>query len=116
MATFHTAYMRLFSVYDGKDGADVARLQRSGDRGITLSPDANLIAVVAGKPGKKGEIVNTVNIYQLPSGRALASAVHDRIRKGPRAWLQNRSTVAFTADGKHLIASGMSTRVWRING
>jgi hypothetical protein len=108
--------MRLFSVYDGTDGADVARLQRSGDRGITLSPDANLIAVVAGKPGKKGEIVNTVNIYQLPSGRALASAVHDRIRKGPRAWLQNRSTVAFTADGKHLIASGMSTRVWRING
>lgn len=110
----HLQRASYIAVYDGKDGSDVARLQANGTEGIALSPDGRLIAIVRGERDPKGEIVSTVRVYELPSGRALASVVHDRIKNGRHQWLEAGCSVAFTSDGKYLITSGMATRAWRV--
>jgi hypothetical protein len=102
------------SVYQGKDGAEVARLLLNGKWGIALSPDGKLIAVIAREPGKKGEILPTIHIHEVSSGRRLTSRIHDRIRKGRRQFLEAGCGAAFTSDGKYLITSGMVTKVWTI--
>jgi hypothetical protein len=102
------------SVYDGNAGAGTARLQLSGKWGLALSPDGRLIAVVAREPGIKGEILPTVHIHEVSSGRRLASVIHDRIKSGRRQFLEAGCGASFTPDGKYLITSGMITKVWRI--
>ena len=102
------------AVYSGETGRDVARLPQSGTEGIALSPDGDLIAVVAREPGKKGEVVPTVHIYETLSGRELASIAHDRVQSVRRQFLESGCTVAFTSDGQHLVTSGLATKVWRM--
>jgi WD40 repeat protein len=110
----HLQHASYVAVYDGKDGSDVTRLPQNGTEGIALSPDGKFIAVVRGEAGTKGEVVPTVHIHELPSGRRLTSVVHDRIKSGRHQRLEAGCSVAFTSDGKYLITSGMATRVWRI--
>ena len=106
----HSSYI---AVYEGKTGADVARLLRSGTEGIALSPDGKFIAVVAREHGDKGELVPTVYIHDVQSGQKLASVAHGRVKSGRRQFLEAGCTVAFTSDGKYLVTSGMGTKVWR---
>jgi len=101
-------------VYEGKTGTEVARLQLSGKWGIALFPDGKLITVIAREPGKKGEILPTVHIHEVSSGRRLASIIHDHIKKGRRQFLEAGCGASFTPDGKYLIASSGVTKVWRI--
>jgi hypothetical protein len=101
-------------VYNGRTGGEVAHLPISGTDGLALSPDGKRIAVVALEPGKKGEILPTVHLYEVSSGKRLASVVHDRIKSGRRQFLEAGCGVAFTADGKYLVTSGMITKVWRL--
>jgi hypothetical protein len=101
-------------VYEGKTGAEVARLPLSGAEGIAISPDGKLLAVVVREPGKKGELLPTVHIHDVASGARVASVVHDRIPSGRRQFLLAGSTVAFTSDGRYVITAGMITKVWRI--
>lgn len=101
-------------VYEGKTGTLAARLELNGYWGIALSPDGKLIAVVTREPGKKGEILPTVHIHEVSSGRRLASIVHDHIKNGRRQFLHAGCGASFTPDGKYLITSGMVTKVWRI--
>jgi hypothetical protein len=113
-AVSHLQRASYIAVYDGKDGSDVARLQENGTEGMALSPDGRLIAIVRGGRDAKGEMVSTVRVHELPSGRALASVVHDHIKNGRHRWLEAGCSIAFTSDGKYLITSGMATRVWRV--
>jgi len=113
-AVSHLQRASYIAVYDGRDGSDVARLQQDGTEGMALSPDGGLIAIVRGEPGTKGEVVTTVRVHELLSGRMLASVDHDRIKNGRHRWLEAGCQVAFTSDSKYMITSGMATRVWTI--
>jgi hypothetical protein len=101
-------------VYDGGTGEEVTRLQIDGTDGITLSHDGTLIAVVSHERGGKGAVVPTVSIYEILSGRKIASVVHGPVKQGRHQWLDAGIVVAFTSDGKYLITSGMATRVWSL--
>ncbi len=107
----HRAYI---AVYDGETGKDSGRLSPRWSDGIALSADGVLIATVVREPGKKGEVLPTVYIYDVSSGQKLASVVHDRIRSSRHQLLEAACGVAFTSDGKHMITSGMATKVWRL--
>ncbi len=101
-------------VYNGRTGGEVARLPISGTDGLALSPDGKLIAVIALEAGRKGELLPTVHIHEVSSGRRLASIVHDYIKSGRRQFLEAGCGVVFTADGKYMVTSGMVTKVWEI--
>lgn len=107
----HRAYI---AIYDGETGEEVARLARKWSDGIALSADGKLIAVVMREPGKKGEVIPTVYIHDVLSGKELATVAHDRIKKGRRQLLEAACGVGFTSDGKYMITSGMTTKVWRL--
>jgi hypothetical protein len=102
------------AVYEGKAGAEVARLDVNGGEGIALSQDGKLIAVVTRERGKDGEVLPTVHLREVSSGRELASVVHDRIKSSRRQFLEAGCTVAFTSDGRYMVTSGMLTKVWRL--
>jgi len=107
----HRAYIAIF---DGETGEDVGRLQRSWGDSIALSADGKLIAVVVREPGKRGEVIPTVYVHDVLSGKELASVAHDHIKKGRRQLLEAACGVGFTSDGKYMITSGMATKVWRL--
>jgi hypothetical protein len=102
------------SIYNGKTGTDVARMNICGTDGLAISPDGSLLAVV--------EIVNSrenktyyakVHVYDVKSGEILASFEHDQIKWQRGGTIKAACRVYFTADGQHLISSGMNTKVWR---
>lgn len=101
-------------VYDGRTGDEITRLQVDGSDWIALSADGRLVAVVSHERGEKGAVVPAAVIYEIPSGRKVASVVHGPVKRGRRQWLEGGITVAFTSDGKYLITSGMATRVWSL--
>ena len=99
-------------IYDGEEGRDLERFQINGANGIALSPDGRVIAVIENVAGKDGQLSPTVHIYEISSGKRLTSFEHDRIPSGRRQFLQAGCNVEFTSDGKYLITSGMTTKVW----
>jgi hypothetical protein len=101
-------------VYDGGTGEELARLQIDGTQWMALSADGKLIAVVSHERGEKGAVVPAAAIYEISSGRKVASVVHGPVKQGRHQWLESGITVAFTSDGKYLITSGMATRVWSL--
>jgi hypothetical protein len=106
-------------VYDGRTGKEISRFQSAkiegAGRGIAISPDGRFVAVVVREFDRKGEAIPTVYIHDAHSGKALGSVAHDRIGKTRRQFIQAGCTVAFTPDGKYLVTSGMSTKVWRVS-
>jgi hypothetical protein len=102
------------SVYDGTDGRELTRLPRNGTSGLAISPDGKLVAAVVLAGGKKGEVVPTVQVYSLSSGELLASVVHDHIRSGRHQFLNAGCVPAFTSNGKYLVTSAMTTKVWKL--
>lgn len=103
------------SIFDGKTGADLARLPLSGTEGTALSPDGRFIAVVAQEYGGK-RYLPTVYIYEVSSGKRMASIIHDRVKtSNDRALLLAACAVRFTSDGKYLITSGMNNKVWKLD-
>jgi hypothetical protein len=103
------------SIYNGKTGADISRLPICGTEGLALSPDGSLLAVAESKPDKnKKEYLLIVHIYDVKSGSVLASIEHDRIKSQRFVATKAVCRVYFTADGQHLISSGMNTKVWKL--
>jgi hypothetical protein len=100
-------------VYDGKTGAEIARLPLTRS---SLSSDGRFLTSAAREPGKKGEVLSTVSVYGALSGAKVASVVHDRIPKGRHQWGMSLCGARFTSDGSYMITSGMTTKVWRIDG
>jgi hypothetical protein len=105
------------AIHDGRTGEGLARLPFGADNanGIALSPDGKLLAVISREDGSHGELVATAHIYEASSGQKLASVVHDHIRTGRRQFLEAGATVAFTSDGRYMITSGMSTKIWKLD-
>jgi hypothetical protein len=104
------------SIFNGKTGADVARLALSGTEGLALSPDGSLLAVVDNVSNKtRKEWVPTVHIHDVSSGKRLASVIHDRYESKKVRRVYAGCTVCFTSDGKYLITSGINTKVWKLN-
>jgi hypothetical protein len=101
-------------VYDGGTGEEIARLQIDGTEWMALSADGKLIAVVSHERGEKGAVLPSASIYEISSGRKVASVVHGPVKRGRHQWLESGITVAFTSDGKYLITSGIATRVWSL--
>jgi hypothetical protein len=101
-------------VYDGGTGEEVARLEIDGTDWIALSADGRLIAVVSHERGEKTAVVPSAAIFEISSGRKVASVAHSPVKQGRHQRLEAGITVAFTSDGKYLITSGLSTRVWSL--
>jgi hypothetical protein len=100
-------------------GEVIASLPLNGDEGVALSPDASRLAVASRVPvAGSGEFDLKVDIYELPSGRRTAGALHDRVPKGR---FQNLNGVfdihglEFTSDGHYLLSSGNhKTKIWKV--
>jgi WD40 repeat protein len=104
------------SIFNGKTGADVARLPLSGTEELALSPDGSLLAVVDNVSNKtRKEWVPTVHIHDVSSGKRLASVIHDRYESKKVRRVYAGCTVYFTSDGKYLITSGINTKVWKLD-
>jgi hypothetical protein len=104
------------SIYNGKTGAKIRRLPLCGTEGLALSLNGNLLAVVEIKNDKnKKEYVLIVHIYDVKSGRVLASLEHDRIKWQRHVFTKAVCNVYFTTDGQYLISSGMNTKVWKLS-
>ena len=91
-------------IYDGRAGAELVKLPLNGFRGIGISPDGTLLAL-----GEQTSAGSTVQIYNLSSGELLTS-----LDAGlPENF--NMNGIQFLADGRHLITSGVHTRLWQIS-
>jgi WD40 repeat protein len=104
------------SVYDGKTGTDIATLPYSGTEGMALSPEGKLIAFVDHPQiheGKSTYDIPTVQLYEINSGKRLASIIHDRIKVNNAILSTRGCKVYFTSDGMYLITSGNSTKIWK---
>jgi len=106
-------YIDYITVHDGATGEEVARLPVN-DRAtaFALSPDGQRIAVAVNVAPGKGVLVPTVNIYEVASGRQVASTVHNRVGPQPHQFLLALCRPTFTADGKYLITDGAGVKVW----
>ena len=102
------------SVYDGKNGTDVARLPLGEVEGMAVSPDGSLIALSGRQGGRNGEVSSTVHIRDISSGVELLSVVHDRITRGRHQWLKAGCVATFSSTSEYLITSGMTTKLWRL--
>jgi hypothetical protein len=103
-------------VYNGKTGAETAEFPICSIDGFALSPDGNLLAAVESKPDeKKQEYFLNVKLYDVRSGKILASVEHDRIKLQPHIATKAVCRLYFTSDGQYLISSGMNTKTWNIH-
>lgn len=100
------------AVYSGETGDEVARLPLSGR--VAISPDGRLVAMSV-RERSKDTVTATVQVYSVPSRARLASIVHghDKIRNPT---LEGGCEVNFTPDGRFLITSNVTTKLWRIGG
>ncbi len=108
------AHRSYIIIYDGENGEDLKRLMLNWAHGIALSADGSLLALDLPRPGKNGEVIITVHLYDASSGDELGSVVHDHIKKGRHQFLEAGCGIAFTSNGNFMITSGMTTKVWRI--
>jgi hypothetical protein len=113
-ASGHPPRQYYIGVYDADTGDRAARLPLNGTEWVALSPNGKLIAVAGRESGTNGETLPTVHIHEVSSGARLASVTHDRIKRGRHQWLVAGCTIGFTSDGKYLVTSGMSTKVWTL--
>jgi len=112
-------------VYDGKDGTPLAAIPVDADEAIALSPDGRLlaagkrVAMRGGKQagGRKSGTQPTVLLFDIASGKQVATLIQDRFRGGGGEFLYAGFTsngILFTPDNKYLVTSGLNTRIWEI--
>ena len=118
-------------ILNGKDGKSIARWPRNGYEGVALSPDGKLLAVA--KLEEKGpsfgdtpvtgriktedaHLEPTMHIHEVPSGREIATVIHDRVPVNQRlGGSLSGSNSGFTPDGKYLITSNsFNVKIWQV--
>jgi FOG: WD40 repeat len=105
------------SVLDGKDGRELIRLPvDEAHEGLAISPDGKLLAIGlrVHLSGERSGTQPTVLLFDIASGKKLATLVHDQFRDGGREFLYANVDAFFLPDSKHLITSGLNTKVWEI--
>jgi hypothetical protein len=104
-------------VYDGLNGSPVVRLALGPISSVAISPDRQLLAVTKSSPSvnKPSEVELSVLVFEIASGRKVATLTHDRIA-GSHLAIRALLETKFTSDGKYLISSGFQSKVWGIAG
>ena len=118
-------------ILNGKDGKPIARWSRNGYDGVALSPDGKLLAIatldakrasfaetpVTGRiKTDDSHLEPTMHIHEVPSGREIATVIHDQISSNQRlGGSLNGSNSGFTPDGKYLITSNsFNVKIWEV--
>ena len=104
------------AVYSGEDGKEVIRINADSMEGLAISPNHELLAVGhrLSLNGRPAGTQPTVLLFEIASGKLLATLIHDQFYGGGKEFLYAGVDVAFTSDGRYLITSGLNTRVWKI--
>jgi len=106
------------TVYDGRDGTPVTRIEVNGDQGLAISPDGESLAVA--KRFQRGRDIDLiVEIYEIASGQLLARGAHDRVPPGRyrnlNGVLDHENGLQFTSDGRYLVTSGNNrVKIWGV--
>ncbi|MEQ1948039.1 MAG: hypothetical protein ABL995_12670 [Bryobacteraceae bacterium] len=103
-------------VFDGATGKEVAAIASEPVTGLAISPDGRYVAVGVTVKDKT-DLVPTVRLHEISSGRSVDTLVHDRVPQGKDAASKaafGPRGVQFTADGKYLLTSTMHTRAWQL--
>jgi hypothetical protein len=103
-------------VLDAASGERLTELPLDGSRGLVVSPDDRWLAITAAERAEKGALAAFVNIYDVRSGLKLATLEHGRTPRGSRQFLLSGCSVECTSDGKYVVTSGISTKVWKLDG
>jgi hypothetical protein len=102
-------------ILDGKDGGVVSRWPENPGDGIALSPDGKLLAI-ASLEQSPYVIEAVVNIHDVPSGKKVATAIHDRVSSNRRLGVMHSHGFGFTPDGDYLItANSNRVKIWRVD-
>ena len=67
---------------------------------------------------KQGRLEPTVHVHEVPSGREIATVIHDRVPLNRRLGATlNGGGSGFTPDGKYLITSNsFNVKIWQVDG
>jgi WD40 repeat protein len=114
------AQQRFFvAVLNGEDGEEMNRLPINGDQGLAISPNGKLLAI--GRRIPTGQDIDLlVEVYDIASGRLVATATHYRVPPGRFQQASALFTVGrgitFTPDGRYLVtsANGEWVRIWQL--
>jgi len=107
-------------IYDLMDGNLLARLPVNGIEGIAVSPDGQFIAVGQREvlDSATDNIQPTVHVFEIATGRKLATMIHDNLRLGRGEYSYaafGPDGIRFTADGRYLLTSTIHTKIWSLN-
>jgi hypothetical protein len=102
-------------ILDGKDGTPVARWPKNPDQGIALSADGSLLAV-AELVETGNDLQPTIRVHEVPSGKEVATVVHDQIALNRRLGGTVRAgEFGFTSDSKYLVtANDYKLKIWEL--
>lgn len=106
------------SVIGGHDGKELTRVPALGIEGVAISPDGRILAAGSRIPLRdrtKAGTQPTVTLYDIASGKEIASIVQDQFYEGGGEFLYAGVHMMFTPDGRYLITSGKNTKIWQIN-
>jgi hypothetical protein len=105
------------SLFDVASGREKTRVFADATESLALSPNGQLIA--AGQrlfmPGKESGTQPTVLLFDVSSGKRIATIIHDQFREGGAEFLHAGVRVRFSPDGRYLITSGLNTKVWDLS-
>ena len=102
-------------ILNGNNGGTIVRWPKNPGDGVTLSADGKLLAV-AELAEVGNDLEAMVHMYQVPSGREVATGVHDRVARSRRLGAtMHGSTFGFTEDGKYFVTgNSYKVRIWQI--
>ena len=106
---------RLFylEIVDGRNGHPLVRWPVDYKDGLSLSPDGKLLAVAEAIQSKSGGFDAIARIYEVPSGKQVATVVHDSARSLFNAKLTRG--IHFTPDGRYFVTSGNNNvKIWSV--
>jgi hypothetical protein len=102
-------------ILSGDSGTPIVRWRKNPGDGLALSPDGKLLAV-ADLVEVGNDLEPTVHLYEVPSGREIGTAVHDRVSRTRRLGATlHGSALGFTDDGKYLVTgNSYKVKIWQM--
>lgn len=103
-------------LFDAVTGKELTRIYADATEGLAISPDERLLAIGQRVylPGKTSGTQPTVLLFEIASGKKVATVIHDQFREGGHEFLHAGVMLRFTPDGKYLITSGRNTKIWQL--